>query len=137
MAKKVDLWGYYKQIVKLWWDESALDIFWKDAVEKRECIRYTYNILNTKKPAYGASHDWNASLSAMSASMDNFEKAFWMFYNDKTESNAELFSDAYGEMCPAYRMAKDAIFNSELRGHWNETKESVLKEVEEDAKRHI
>ena len=34
-------------------------------------------------------------------------------------------------------MAKDAIFNSELRGRWNETKESVLKEVEEDAKRHI
>ena len=126
MSKKVDLWGYCRKTVQPWWDESALDIFRKDAVEKRECIRYTYGILVTKKPACGASHDWNAAMSAMSAGMDGFEKAFWTFYRDKTEANAELFSDAYGEMCPAYMMAKDAIFNSELRGRGRIRREPCL-----------
>lgn len=135
MAGKIDLWGYYKRTVRGGTDEKrALDIFWKDCVEHREVMRYIYDILNRKKPTCGSAHDWNAALSAMSSDMDSFEKAFWKFYNRKTVRNAELFSEAYDEIYPSFRMAREAIFNSEFNGHWNKVKDEVKREVEKDAK---
>lgn len=81
------MWEYYKKEIKL---SNPLDAFYKDSMEFRESVVYTYDILNRKKAANGAKHDWNAALSAMSMAMDDFDKAFFRFMRKKTEKNAEM-----------------------------------------------
>ena len=94
------MWEYYKAKIK---HKPPIDAFYNDAMEFRESVVYTYDILNRKTPAYGTSHDWNAAKSAMSMVMDDFDKA-WM------------------AMTKPLQMARNAIFNSNCRQHWNRNK---------------
>ena len=128
--KNQNIWEFYKKsLCGIHNVDEVLDIFWKDSAQYRECVMYAYNQLNKRRPAYGVSHDWNASRSAMSMHMDSFESAFWNFYRNPTKEGAERFSDAYRDMYPAYRMAFTAMFNSELTEHWSKVKDDVYAEL--------
>ena len=113
------MWEYYKANIR---HSDPLDAFYKDAMELRESVIYTYDILNRKTPAPGTVHDWNAARSAMSMAIDDLDKAFFKFMKKKTEKNAELFDKAWTAMSKPLQMARNAIFNSNCRQHWNRNK---------------
>lgn len=113
------MWEYYKAEIR---HSDPLDAFYKDAMELRESVVYTYDILNRKTPAAGTVHDWNAARSAMSMAMDDLDKAFFKFMKRKTEKNAELFDKAWTAMNKPLQMARNAIFASNCRQHWNRNK---------------
>ena len=113
------MWEYYKDKLK---HQSPLDAFYNDAMELRESVVYAYDILNRKTPAYGTSHDWNAARTAMSMVMDDLDKAFFKFMKKKTEKNAEIFDKAWMAMNKPLQMARNAIFASNCRQHWNRNK---------------
>lgn len=113
------MWEYYKAEIR---HSDPLDAFYNDAMELRESVVYTYDILNRKTPAAGTVHDWNAARSAMSMAMDDLDKAFFKFMKRKTEKNAELFDKAWMAMNKPLQMARNAIFASNCRHDWNRNK---------------
>lgn len=126
--KAIDLWEFYKKTIKY---SDPLDVFQKDSAEYREYVKYVYDILNMKRPVSRAVHDWNAARSAMSMDIDNFEKAFWKFYKKPSEKTAKMFSKAYCEIYPAFIMARNAIFNNDLKRHWKRNSKRVVSELDE------
>ena len=118
-GNEMTMWEYYKDKIK---HKDPLDAFYNDAMEFRESVVYTYDILNRKTPVAGTVHAWNAARSAMSMEMDDFDKAFFKFMKKKTEKNAELFDKAWMAMIKPLQMARNAIFASKCRRHWNKNK---------------
>ena len=110
------MWEYYKQQIK---HKDPLDAFYNDAMEQREAVVYAYDILNRQKPTPGTVHNWNAARSAMSMTMDAFEKAFFRFMRKKTAKNAEAFGAEWEQMNKPLAMARNAIFDSNVRKNWN------------------
>lgn len=125
------MWEYYKAEIK---HSDPLDAFYKDAMELRESVIYTYDILNRKTPATGTVHDWNAARSAISMEIDDFDKAFFKFMKRKTEKNAELFDKAWTAMNKPLQMARNAIFASNCRQHWNRNKGNYKEWRKEDGR---
>lgn len=123
------MWEYYKENIR---GSRPLDAFYKDSMEFRESVVYTYDILNRKKAANGAKHDWNAALSAMSMVMDDFDKAFFRFMRKKTEKNAEKFAEMWSEMNHPLIMARNVIFRSNLMRNWNKSKSKYSEWYDDD-----
>ena len=123
------MWEYYKAEIRR---KDPLDAFYNDAMEFRESVVYTYDILNRKNAAKGTTHDWNAARSAMSMVMDDFDKAFFKLMKKKTEKNAEAFSQMWGKMNKPLQMARNAIFCSNCRHHWNRNKGNYKEWRKED-----
>lgn len=118
---EMTMWEYYQQKIK---HKDPLDVFYNDAMEQREAVVYAYDILNRKTPTTGTVHNWNAAKSAMSMAMDDFEKAFFRFMREKTAKNAEAFSTEWERMNKPLQMARNAIFESNCRQHWNKNKKN-------------
>ena len=120
--KKIDMWAFYKKNVR---HNDPLITFSLDSIEFHENIRWTLEKLKNEKPTPGTSHDWNAAISALEMYMPEFTKAYKKFRKRMTEKNAQAFSDAFDEINPALQMAKNAMFNSMLRKHWNEVQDDL------------
>lgn len=123
------MWEYYQEKIK---HKDPLDAFYNDAMEQREAVVYAYDILNRKTPTPGTVHNWNAAKSAMSMSMDDFEKAFFRFMREKTAKNAEAFSVEWERMNKPLAMARNAIFESNCRQNWNRNKGNYKEWRKED-----
>lgn len=113
-----NMWDFYKRTFDGFKyskpNMSALDAFYKDAYEMLFQVKYTYEHLRDTQPykKLGVGHDWNSALYLLEGQYKKLKTAYDLFISEKTEKNAENFSNAINDCTSGMKQARYAMWYS-------------------------